>query len=116
MITIERLTLDQLEPGMVVAHDVCNTNGTCLLPQGTALSSAVIASLRRREVDYVMVSIEEMLTRDRRVTLEDSIRARIERQFCKAGTEPIMLKLRDTLLQYRLAALEQSNSSAIPRN
>lgn len=112
MIILKRLALDQTKSGMLLAQDVCNTNGTCLLPQGTVLSNAVIVSLRRREVDYVMVSIEEMLSEDRHATLEAAIRTRVERQFSNTGTDPIMLKLRDMLLQYRLAALDKSNAGS----
>lgn len=114
MITIKRLTLDQAESGTRLAQDVCNANGTCLLPQGTVLSYAVIASLKRREVDYIMVEVEEELTQERHTTLETIIRARVERQFSKTDTDPLMLKLRDLLLRYRLAELtHQSNPSAM---
>lgn len=110
MINIERLTLDQVETGMLLAQDVCNPNGTCLLSEGMMLSATMIAALRQREVDYVMVSQEVPLTLEESATLEAGIRARIERLFRVAGTDPIMLKLRNTLLQYRLSALNKSNS------
>lgn len=105
MIIIKRLTLDQVERGMVLMQDVCSSNGTCLLPQGTIMSSATLASLRRREVDYVMVAVEEILNSEQYTAMEANIRTRVERLFDKAGTDPLMLKLRGVLLQYRLAAL-----------
>lgn len=111
MIKTERLALDQIETGMLLAQDVCNPNGTCLLSEGTVLSAATIASLRQREVDYVMVSQEVPLTVEESATLEAGIRARIGRLFRVAGADPIMLKLHNTLLQYRLSALHKSNSS-----
>ncbi len=111
MINIERLTLDQVETGMLLAQDVCNPNGTCLLSEGVVLSVATIAALRQREIDYVMVLVEVPLTLEESATLEAGIRARIERLFRVAGTDPIMLKLHNTLLQYRLSALHKSNSS-----
>ena len=113
MITIQRLTLDQVEQGMILAQDVCTGKGTCLLPQGTVITNAMIAALRRREIDYVMVAMEELLTLEQSAQLEADIKARIERLFENTDPDPIMLKLRAVLLQYRLNELNRVNLPAL---
>ena len=106
MKTSRRFALDQLTAGMVLAQDVCDATGGRLLAQGAELSGATIASLKRRGVDYVMVAVEEILTPEQRAAREAQTRERIERLFRKAGSDPMLLKLRATLLQYRLAGLD----------
>lgn len=105
MITAKRYSLEHLEAGMVLAQDVCDAGGGRLLAQGAELSDATIASLRRRGVDHAMVAVEVILTPEQRVAREAEIRRRIEQLFRKAGNDSMLLKLRATLLQYRLAGL-----------
>ena len=91
---------------MALAQDVCDAGGGRLLAQGAELTDATIASLKRRGVDFVMVAMEEMLTPVQRAMREAELREQIERLFRKAGNDPMLLKLRATLLQYRLAGLD----------
>lgn len=106
MITAKRFALEQLEAGMVLAQSVCDAGGGCLLAQGAELSDATIASLRRRGVDHAMVAVEEILTPEQRIAREAEVRERVKHLFRKAGDDPMLLKLRATLLQYRLAGLD----------
>jgi len=106
MITAKRFSLEQLEAGMVLAQDVCDAGGGRLLAQGAELSDATIASLGRRGVDFAMVAVEEILTPEQRAARDAEIRERVERLFRKAGNDPMLLKLRATLLHYRLAGLD----------
>ena len=106
MMTAKRYTLDQLEAGMMLAQDVCDAGGGCLLAQGAELSDATIAALGRRGVSHVLVALEEILTPEQRAAREEEIRDRVEWLFRKAGNDPMLLKLRATLLQHRLAGLD----------
>ena len=116
MIKLKRLTLDQIEIGMVLAQEVCNVNGTCLLAAGTVVSGATIAALKRREVDYIMVAVKEIFTPEQCAVLATAARARIERLFHKVDGDPLMLKLRDTLLQYRIAQLSENSIAAAAKD
>lgn len=106
MRTAKRVTLDQLAAGMVLAQDVCDASGGSLLNEGAELSDATIALLRRRGIGQVMVAVEEILTPEQRAARETEIRAGIEHLFRHAGDDPMLLKLRASLLNYRLAGLE----------
>jgi hypothetical protein len=55
-----QVTLDEAGPGMVLSEDLLDTQGKTLLPAGTVLSEASIASLRRREVDTLSILGEEV--------------------------------------------------------
>lgn len=107
MITAKPFSLDQTEPGMVLAQDVCDAGGGRLLALGAELSDATIASLKRRGVECVMVAVEETLTPEQRAAREAEIRRLTEHLFRAAGNDPMLLKLRATLLQYRLSGLNE---------
>ncbi len=106
MITMKRFPLEQLEAGMVLAQDVCDASGGRLLNEGVELSGATIASLRRRGIEQVMVSVEETLTPEQCADRKAEIVTRIEHLFRQANNDPMLLKLRVTLQHYRLAVLE----------
>jgi mono/diheme cytochrome c family protein len=106
MKTSKRLPLDQLEAGMMLAQDVCDASGGRLLAEGAELSDATIASLGRRGVEHVMIAFEETLSPEQIAARASQIRTRLEYLFRQAGNDPMLLKLRATLLQYRLAGLE----------
>jgi hypothetical protein len=106
MVTAKRVALERLEAGMVLTQGVCDAGGGCLLAQGAELSDATIASLRRRGVDHAMVAVEEILTPEQRIAREAEVRERVKHLFRKAGDDLMLLKLRATLSQYRLAALD----------
>ncbi len=92
---------------MVLAQDVCDAGGGRLLTEGVELSDATIASLRRRGVEQVMVAVEETLTPEQCAARKATIGSRIEHLFRQAGDDPMLLKLRATLLQYRLSGLKE---------
>ncbi|MDD5330710.1 MAG: hypothetical protein PHX38_11950 [Sulfuricella sp.] len=103
------MPLERAEVGMVLAQDVLDAGGGCLLAQGGELTEASLASLRRRGVDHVVVAVaEEALSAEQRAAREAEMRARIDRLFRKAGSDPMLLKLHATILQYRLAGLNEN--------
>lgn len=106
MKTSKRFALDQLTAGMALAQDVCDASGGRLLTEGVELSDATIASLRRRGIEHVMVAVEETLTPEQCAARKAEIGTRIKHLFRRAGNDPMLLKLRATLLHYRLAGLE----------
>ena len=47
----EQLELDKVSAGMVLSDDLLDSQGQILLPQGTSLTEATLASLRRHDVE-----------------------------------------------------------------
>lgn len=106
---LKRVPLDHARAGMVLAQDVRDAGGGCLLAQGAELTDATLASLRRRGLDHVMVAeAEQALSPEQRAAREADIRARIDRLFRKAASDPMLLKLHATILQYRLTGLNEN--------
>lgn len=55
--TLKRLPIDEVLPGMALGDNVQDTQGHILLRAGTLLTVASIEALRRREIDTVPVQV-----------------------------------------------------------
>ena len=51
----KRVAIGAATAGMVLAQRLLDAHGEVLLPQGAALTEAVLASLRRRGIDHLVV-------------------------------------------------------------
>ena len=52
-----RMAIGDATGGMVLAERLLDAHGQVLLPQGAALTEPVLASLRRRGVDHLVVGV-----------------------------------------------------------
>ncbi len=72
------LPLAQVQPGMVLASELLDTQGMVLLPEGAVLTQAIIAAMPRHGVTILPVLRDDLNTVERDV--EEAARlARIER-------------------------------------
>lgn len=100
------IPLAQALPGMKLAADVCDAGGSSLLAAGAELTQGMIALLQRRGVAQVLIAEEEIPTPEQRAARRAEVAARVDAMFSKSGDDPLMAKLRQALLAYRLEALE----------
>ena len=54
----QQLELDKVSAGMVLSDDLLDSQGQILLPQGTSLTEATLASLRRHDVEILPILCE----------------------------------------------------------
>lgn len=101
-----RVPLAQARCGMRLAADVCDAGGNPLLAEGAVLTESLIASLQRRGVTFLQIAVEEMLTPEQLAARRDELTAQVHAMFRKCGGDPLMAKLRETLLEYRLEKLQ----------
>jgi hypothetical protein len=96
------IRLSEAHAGMVLAMDLCDAGGTVLLPAGTALSDASLASLGRRGIDEVSVVAEEPVMTDAQLEAERQRRcARLERLFRHSAGIEATDELLGYLMRYR---------------
>lgn len=55
----KQLPLDEVTPGMELSDDLLDSKGQVMLTQGTALTEATIAALRRHQVALVPITFDE---------------------------------------------------------
>lgn len=102
MKSVRLVPLEQVEAGMRLAGDLCDDNGSPLLSAGTELKDSLLASLARRGVKQVQVEVEEQLSDEERNARREAIARRLDVLFRHSGGSPLMDKLREALLRYRL--------------
>lgn len=100
MIRMEQHALDEIEPGVQLAAAVSDSAGGVLLAAGTELTASLIASLQRRGISHVPVAVQ--ICSDELSAQQEKIRNRIGWLFRNGGDDPLMSRLREAVLEYRL--------------
>jgi hypothetical protein len=82
---MQRVSINKLKPGMVLAKSITNESGMVLLSEGTALTDSLIMRLNR--MDITSVSIEGASTSDK--SREERL-SELDRRFSKTEKEAYM--------------------------
>lgn len=106
MKTAKVLPLDQAQPGMLLAAEVCDPSGAVLLAAGAELTEALLPSLARRGVKQVQVEVEETLSPEELAARREETARRLDRLFRHEGDDPLMDRLKAAVLSYRLRRME----------
>lgn len=97
-------TLDKVPEGARLAADVRDPEGRVLLVRGTELSAGALASLHGRGVRQVQIlreaSAEEMSAR------REAVVQRLAHLFRDTQDDPLMVRLHDAVLAYRMEQLQ----------
>ena len=102
---VSHVPLAQAQAGMKLAADVCDAGGNSLLAAGAELTEGLIGSLQRRGVLHIQIAEDEVLTPEQLAARRAEVVAHVDAMFRKSGIDPLMAKLRETLLEYRLETL-----------
>lgn len=102
MIRVTTIMLEEVNAGMRLAASVYDPAGKILLAKNTELNESMIASLARREIAHVQVEVEAFLSGNDIALQKEQILGRIAHLFRKSSDAPLMDKLREKVLEYRL--------------
>lgn len=94
------VALDRLPEGARLAADVCDAGGHTLLAAGTELGAAAVVSLRKRGVSRVR--IEETVSAEELAARRAALAARLAHLFRDTEDDPLMSRLHQVVLAYRL--------------
>jgi hypothetical protein len=106
MIRVETVVLEDVKAGMRLAASVYDPAGKILLAKNAQLNQNMIASLSRRGIAHVQVEVEAFLSENDIALQKEQILGRIDHLFRKSGDAPLMVKLREKVLEYRLEAFK----------
>lgn len=99
----KQLALNSVTPGMVLSDDLLDDQGKILLPNGTLLTEAILASLARHNIAIIPILCEALSPVDEAAELRRH-QARLARLFRKhAGDEATELMLQ-YVTHYRAGA------------
>ena len=108
---MQRLPLDKLTPGMVLAKAVVNEKGMTLCAEGAELSAVMIERLHRMDVSTVLVKGhpvdmgEELKTKDQ---LVEEMQAR----FVHVQGDPLMERIKASIAKAILDSPEEKDDEA----
>lgn len=91
---------------MCLAFEVCDPGGTVLLAAGAELTAALLPSLAKRGVKQVRVEVEEILSPEELAARREAVAQRLDRLFQHEGDDPLLERLKEVVLNYRLRGLE----------
>lgn len=104
MIRIEQTALEDIEPGARLAAAVCDATGKVLLAEGAELTQSLISSLLKRGVSHVPVAVETSCSPEELTAQKEQIERRVDWLFRNSVSDPLMGRLREAVLEYRLKA------------
>jgi hypothetical protein len=101
----KHVELDDAVAGMVLAEDVLDGQGGILLPQKTALTDALLTSLRRRGIDTVHV-VNDDISEEELNAERQRVQRRLARLFRKCQDDRICGILLQQVTEYRLGEIK----------
>lgn len=97
--THQLLSLDEVQPGYLLAESILDAEGDVLLPEGGALTAAIIDNLRSRGVATLSIlSIPESGASE-----DGALAERLRHIFRNAGDNLPSVELQRQIFAYRLA-------------
>jgi hypothetical protein len=100
---MKRVSVDNIENGMILGRDVCGASGNILVGKGTAISPAMGRRLKNWSIASIYVEGEEenAQTGQTAVASPAEIRARLEDKFAGCLNNTIMQKIFAAVYQYQ---------------
>jgi hypothetical protein len=86
----------------ILALDVTDAKGLCLMPAGTMLTRKILTRLAARGVKSVSIYRDETSTPEQRQGRREEIARQLEQRFRRVADEPLMKQLKASLLKYRI--------------
>ncbi len=91
---MQRLDIGKVKPSMVLAMTIKDKNGNIVLLKGLELTERHIAILKNRDVKSLIV---EGAPVERESAVLDTLLEEVDRRFSTAGSNPVVLKIRDII-------------------
>lgn len=108
---MQRLPIDLLTPGMVLAKAVLNEKGMALCGEGAELSAAMIDRLRRMSVSSVVVKGHPVDLGEEAKSREEQL-AEMQARFAHVAGDPLMERIKAAVGQAIMAAPTEDEEDA----
>jgi hypothetical protein len=102
--SMKRISVDNIENGMILGRDVCGASGNILVGKGTAISPAMGRRLKNWSIMHVYIEGEEENQQaDEGTSVSPSeVRTVLEAKFSRCMSNPIMQKIFAAVYQFRI--------------
>lgn len=95
---MQKVPINLVKPGMVLAKPVVNEKGMALCAEGTELTATLIDRLMRMNVSHLTLKGSPVEMGDPGKSVEEKIREMKDR-FARVQGDPVMDKIRDAIAQ-----------------
>jgi len=95
---MQKVPINLVKPGMVLAKPVLNEQGMALCAEGTELTAVLIDRLKRMNVSFITLKGTPLKTAGPTQSLEESIR-QTRARFARVEGDPIMDTIRDAIVE-----------------
>ncbi|MFH1672050.1 MAG: hypothetical protein ABIF87_01280 [Pseudomonadota bacterium] len=102
------ISVDTLEPGMVLAKEIVGNKGNLIVGKGVELSDRMIAHLKRLGVKKVFIETEEeavQMDPERAQVLIDEMEGTLNSRFRRVRDIPVMNELKNILFDHMRAKI-----------
>jgi len=102
---MRKVTVENIEPDMVLARDVSSTSGNVLLGKGTTLTPALGRRLKNWGIFFVYIEGEEE-SQEEEAAVEispEEIKEQLEQKFEGVLQNPIMHKLFEIVYEFKIS-------------
>ncbi len=96
-----KIKLQKARIGQVLAHDVIDFNGNCLINESVVLTGDMISNLQQRAVDTIVVW-GQALNENEIIVQQHAFREKLAHRFRRVQNNSEMCLLHDILLSWRL--------------
>jgi hypothetical protein len=101
---MKKISVDQVQDGMILFRDICGPSGNILLSKGTVITSALGRRLKNWGIAIIVIEgEEESTTEQKEVSVSaDELKTQMQSIFSSVIDNPIMKKIFIAAYQYRL--------------
>ncbi len=106
--------LSEAKTGMLLAEDVYDLQGKCLIASGLILTEAKLASIQTRHIGGLIIWQEQTFSKNEITEQREAIKASLAHRFRQMQDNSEMLRLLDILLAYRMDCFDEQEKGLEP--
>ncbi len=101
---MKKIAVENIEDGMVLSKEICNSSGNILISKDTSLTAALGRRLKNWGIRYVFIQGEEQSTEELNIVCSspEELKTHLLSKFSSVMQNPIMENLFVSIYQYRL--------------
>ncbi len=101
---MKKIAVENIEDGMVLSREICNSSGNILVSKGVSLTAALGRRLKNWGIHYIYIDGEEQSVEEFNIisTSPEELKSHLLSKFSAVMENPIMKKLFVAIYQYRL--------------
>ena len=109
MKVMQRIKIDEAKEGMTLAKPVLSEQGTTLYRESKVLNDGIIETLKKRDITRLKVEGHPVERPDEKPL--DEILADVTLRFSKSESDPLTLKIRDSMIKLIKLYIKELNAS-----